>query len=115
MQVLAFLDILDSDQRAVLVLLAALYFLSLTAENGARTTLCHVMRSQMADLGCATTPVAGQGSITAVPGTGGIATTIQSTLLLNNRASTRLPPRSLKPLRLSGSPGRCALLSVYEQ
>ena len=33
------------------------------------------MRSQMADLGCTTTPVAGQGSITAVPVTGGIATT----------------------------------------
>jgi len=30
----------------------------------------------MADLGCATTPVAGQGSIVVVPGTGGIATAI---------------------------------------
>ena len=71
------------------------------------------MRSQMADLGCATTPVAGQGIIAAVPVTGVIVTTIQSTLSLNNRASTRLPPRSLKPLRLSASPGRCALAVVY--
>ena len=67
----------------------------------------------MAELGCATTPVAGQGSIAAVTVTGGIATTIQSTLSLNNRASTRLPPRSLKPLRLSASPGRYALAAIY--
>ena len=62
---------------------------------------------------CATTPVAGQESIVDVPGTGGIATTIQSRLLLNDRASTSLPPRSLKPLRLSTSPGRYALAVVW--
>ena len=71
------------------------------------------MRSQMADLGCATTPVAGQGIIAAVPVTGVIVTTIQSTLSLHNRASARLPPRSLKPLRLSTSPGRYALAAIY--
>ena len=48
-----------------------------------------------------------------MPVTGGIATTIQSTLSLNNRASARLPPRSLKPLRLSTSPGRYALAAIY--